>query len=329
VVGDALLDSYAHGQSRRICREAPVPVLEIERRDDAPGGAANAAVNAAALGASVRLLSVTGDDPAAARLRSAQHARGLAADGLLPDRARRTLVKERLVAGGQILLRVDEGDAGPIRATAERALLGRLERAWPETDAVLLSDYGYGTLAAALLQTVRRLQVEEPRLLVVDARELRRFRALGANAVKPNADEASALLGHQLPEDTAARVAFLRHRGHALLRLAGAPVAAVTLDRAGALILERDGSVLAVHRTHGRPCSAARATGAGDSFASAFALGLAAGGSVRAAAELATAAANVVVGKDGTATCSAAELRASLDGGRLQRRPVAAEVLVQ
>jgi len=91
VVGEGMLDAYLHGTSGRLCREAPVPIVAVEGRVDLPGGAANAAVNARALGARVSMLSVVGDDAEGAPLRAALAARGVDVTPVLVDPGRRTL----------------------------------------------------------------------------------------------------------------------------------------------------------------------------------------------------------------------------------------------
>ena len=115
VVGDAMLDEYVRGTVRRISQEAPVPVLDLERIDHGPGGAANAAANAAGLGAEALLVAVAGEDEAAPLLRAALAARGVKAS-LLADPSRPTTRKTRIVAQGQQLARVDREERSPRRS---------------------------------------------------------------------------------------------------------------------------------------------------------------------------------------------------------------------
>src|ERR687888_50607 len=151
VIGEAMLDAYLEGSSSRICQEAPVPVVALSRRLDAPGGAANTAVNLQALGGRARLLSVVGDDHEAGLLRRALADRGLSTDDLLSRPGRRTLAKHRVVAASQLLLRFDQGNTEPIDPDSERALIERLAEHFPHCDAIVVSDYGYGVLTPRII----------------------------------------------------------------------------------------------------------------------------------------------------------------------------------
>src|SRR4051795_6442753 len=105
VVGDLLLDEYLHGGAARVAREAPVPAVTVTRTEAVPGGAGNLAANVAALGARVRLLGVVGDDEAGHRLREALQSSGIDDASVVTEPGRRTIVKRRLVAEGQLIAR--------------------------------------------------------------------------------------------------------------------------------------------------------------------------------------------------------------------------------
>ena len=172
-----------------------------------------------------------------------------------------------------------------------------------------MSDYGYGVVTSAVIDAVAGLQKQMPRTLIVDARDLSRHQRVSATAVKPNYGEACRLLGERERSEPRSRAAQMASQGPRLLELTGARIAAVTLDTEGAFIFERGRPP---YRTYARPQNHSRCAGAGDTFVSALALALAAGAGTPAASELASAAAAVVVAKDGTSACSADELRASL-----------------
>jgi D-beta-D-heptose 7-phosphate kinase/D-beta-D-heptose 1-phosphate adenosyltransferase len=306
VVGEAMLDSYWEGSTGRFCPEAPVPVVALHARRDLPGGAANTAANARALGASVTLLSVVGKDAEGATLRQALGERGVATDPLLSHPERRTLTKQRVLAAGQLLLRLDQGSTGPLDAATERALIAALAGLFPRCDAVILSDYGYGILAPAVIRALADLQARWPKVVVADSRRLAAFHKLGVSAVKPNYAEAQELLGAVTLPELPDRAAALMPHGDRLLERTGAQAVVVTLDREGALVFERGRPP---QRSYAPPARQAFVAGAGDTFAAALALSLAAGAPAAAATELASAAAAVVVGKERTAACSAGELR--------------------
>ncbi len=311
VVGDAMLDVYLEGTADRLCREAPVPVVRLGDRTDLPGGAANTALNVCELGARVRLVSVTGRDREGETLRSALDAKGVDTGFLVTAEDRRTLSLHRLFGGSQLLLRYDEGDADAVGADAEAQVIARLDSALEGADAVIVSDYGYGVMTPAVVQALADHQARDPRLVVVDSKHPARFRPLRPTAVKPNWTEALQLLGAGELDGVSERAGGIAAEGDRILELTGADIAAVTLDAEGAIVFERGRPP---HRTYADVTRNSGSTGAGDTFVSALTLGLAAGAHTPAAAEMASAAAAVVVGKDRTAACTASDLRAYLTG---------------
>ena len=307
VIGDAMLDVYLHGTTNRLSREAPVPIVALERRDEAPGGCANTAANLKALGASVSVIAAIGDDEEGRRLCDTLTRRGIDCSGLVTAAGWQTLTKTRVLASGQMMLRFDQGGSRPLAADVVGQLRQRLEQTYAAADVVIVSDYGYGVLAEEVMQALARLHAASSRVLVVDGKDPWRYRDLHPTAIKPNYEEAVRVLG-PLPPRTAQRSEAVAVLGDAILAASGADIAAVTLDSEGALIFE---SGRPPYRTYARPTSDTRAAGAGDTFVAALGLALGAGADTPAAAELASAAANVVVCQDGTTTCSAEELAES------------------
>lgn len=309
VLGEAMLDCYLHGQSERLCREAPVPVVDVREQVYEPGGAANTAVNVHSLGAQVSFISVTGRDRAG-RIVCRELARhGLATRHLIRHPQRRTLCKSRVAAGSQLLLRFDEGDTGRVDGETEERMLRHLRHLLPDCDALILSDYGYGILTPRIIRAISAWQRKEARLLAVDAKALNLYRDCGVTVAKPNYQECAHLLGlSPLAEhgDRTAQVAAYREQ---ILSQTGAQLVAVTLDQDGALLLERDHPN---YRTYAQPRPNSQAAGAGDTFLSAMTLALAAGAPPHMAAEIASAAAAIVVARDGTSAPTAAELRGCL-----------------
>jgi D-beta-D-heptose 7-phosphate kinase/D-beta-D-heptose 1-phosphate adenosyltransferase len=312
VIGEAMLDAFLNGPSTRLCQEAPVPVVAVAARRDVPGGAANTAANVRALGGRAVLLSVVGDDAEATILSKALAARDVDPGDLVVQSGRRTLAKQRVSAAGHLLVRFDQGDGDAVSAATERQLIDRLRGHWHDVDGVLISDYQYGILTPAVVEALVELQAVHPKLLAVDARTLTRYRQLRPMLVKPNFQEALRLLGRAEPVDRPDRADAALGLGADVLERTGARIAAITLDADGAVVCERGQPA---YRTYAHPCPHPQPAGAGDTYITAFLLGLAADLHTPAAAELAAAAAGVVVGHDTTTTCTPAELRAALVGG--------------
>jgi D-beta-D-heptose 7-phosphate kinase/D-beta-D-heptose 1-phosphate adenosyltransferase len=312
VLGEAMLDCYLDGASTRLCREAPVPIVDVATRVDTPGGAANTALNLAALGASTKLISAVGDDREGDQVREALTAGGVDASCVLPAVGRNTLAKHRVMASSQLLVRFDQGDIAPIDGDAELTLINQLRAQFAEHDALVISDYGYGVITPGVLSAIGGLQRRTPRLIIVDSRDLPRFRGLRPAAVKPNYDEAMRLLGIERAATTDSRAAQVERHAERLLDITGAQLAAVTLDSDGAILAERGAPA---YRTYATAQANSRAAGAGDTFVAALTAALAASGGTTDAAEIASAAASVVVAKPGTSACSARELRDALGSG--------------
>ncbi|MCW2952292.1 MAG: D-glycero-beta-D-manno-heptose 1-phosphate adenylyltransferase [Conexibacter sp.] len=306
VVGDVIYDAYLDGPATRLCREGPVPVVAIADRREAAGGAANVAVNLAALGARVELFAVIGDDDAGACVLEIARRHGVGTDGVLVSSRRRTCAKLRVLAGGQILVRYDEGTETPPAPEEQQRLLRALAGGLARADAVVLSDYRAGVVTDRLIESVARHGRGVP--LVVDGRDPRRFRAARPAICTPSFSEAAPLAGPSALT-AADRAGVIAASAERILAETGADVAVVTLDRDGAVVLEAGRPARRVVREAVPERSSA---GAGDTFTAALALAAVAGTDPMTAAVVAAAAAEVVVAKRGTATCSPAELRLRL-----------------
>lgn len=321
LVGDLVADEYVYGETDRVSREAPVPVVRFESSEIKPGGAANAAANLAALGVRVRTVGVVGADAAGRGLVDALSRAGAEVDGTLVIRGRQTETKTRILAGGrsttrQQMLRVDRSDPAPLSAAARRRLLAALDEACRGADALLVSDYGGGLFDMELIEKVRDIAQRMP--VCVDSRH--RIRAFtGVTLVKPNEPELIAAAGGVLGDDRAFE------RGcRKLLSELEVRALVVTRGRQGMWLLcpgERTVRIPA----HG-PAEAVDVTGAGDTVLASLTAALASGTSFEEAMRLSNVAASVVVQKPGTATCTAAELLAASGErkGRLHRSRSAA-----
>ena len=313
VIGEAMLDGYLEGYSDRLCPEAPVPIVTVTNRLYVPGGAANTAVNVRSLGGRVTFISVIGDDWEGDKLQLALSERDVSTKHIFIQLNRQTLTKQRVTASSQILVRFDSGTTNPIDAHTEQVLIDELERTFPECDAAIVSDYGYGILTEKVIDALAKLQRRYQRILVVDSKNLTAYRHLDLTAVKPNYDQVLQLLA--IPPNPPllrqnkggiSRAEQITPYAEKLLDLTGAKIAAVTLDAEGAIIFEHN---LPPHRTYTQPTIPARTTGAADTFSCALALALAAGAATPEAADFASAAAAVAISIDGTTACSAEELQ--------------------
>ncbi len=311
VVGEAMLDVYLDGHATGLSREAPAPVVALRERRHAPGGAANTAANLAALGATVQLVSVVGDDAEGALLVQALQDAGVDTSAMCCRRGAATIAKQRIVADGQIVARLDQGGSEPPDRATEDALAVALVIGAEGVDAVVVSDNGAGLLTPHLRQAVADTRIDGPGLLVVDARDPGSYRVAAPSVVKPNYDEAVRLLGARHLASGPARAEQIQAGSEALLAGTGARLVCVTLDAEGALLLEAGQPP---YRTYARASANPRVSGAGDTFVSALTLALAAGGAPRAAVELAGGAAGLVVAEAGTTTCAASALRHHVAG---------------
>ncbi len=305
VVGDLMLDEYLWGQVNRISPEAPVPVVEVQRRSFTAGGAANTAANVASLGGRAIVAGIVGEDAPGGRIRDLMSGLGIDTSAIVVDATRPTTTKTRVIAHSQQMVRIDHEQPGALSAAAEGELLSRLEALLPRVRAAVISDYGKGVITPGLCQRFIAAARAAGVPVVVDPKgtDYRKYR--GATVVKPNQLETGKVFNRDLR--TAAEV---EQAGRELLEFLGAGSSVlVTRGAHGMTLLEAGRPTVHV------PAQAREVydvTGAGDTVAGALALTLAVGGTLEAACQLASLAAAVVVGKVGTATCGLAELEETL-----------------
>jgi D-beta-D-heptose 7-phosphate kinase / D-beta-D-heptose 1-phosphate adenosyltransferase len=310
VIGDAMLDVYLRGHAARLCQEAAVPVVDFDERTELPGGAANTALNLRALGAKVSLLSVVGRDRAGRQLCKTLTRQGVDTRNVLMHPQRKTLMKQRVIAGSQLVVRLDQGDSGPLLDCDQRALATRLAGIWSKYDAVVLSDYDYGVISPQIIEELSELSRRWSRTIIGDSKRLDRLRSVHFSAVKPNYSQAVELL--KAPQlQGAPRVDQMSRLGGYIFELLDTDLVALTLDQDGALVFQSGRPPL---RTFTEPNPQTHAAGAGDTYVAAMTLALACGGDAAAAAAVSAASAAIVVGKDGTSCCTAQELKNRLAG---------------
>jgi rfaE bifunctional protein kinase chain/domain len=310
VVGDVMLDRFLWGKVSRISPEAPVPVVEINRESLFPGGAANVARNLRALGSSVSILGVLGDDDTGEDLRELLDQQGVNTDGLVVDPNRPTTLKTRIVAHGQQVVRFDREQRGDLPPQIERKVLEHFESRLENVSAVIFEDYAKGLLSQRLLNAMQRLAHQAHKITAADPNSRSRIRYSGLTAVTPNRSEAFAAAGlpHVEPAEDVLHDEALLRVGQTLLRMWKPRNLLVTLGEHGMCLFRPD------KKPHHIPTVAQEVfdvSGAGDTVIATLVLALAAKADAVDAAEISNHAAGVVVGKVGTATCSPDELIAS------------------
>ncbi|MGH8505657.1 MAG: bifunctional D-glycero-beta-D-manno-heptose-7-phosphate kinase/D-glycero-beta-D-manno-heptose 1-phosphate adenylyltransferase HldE, partial [Stenotrophobium sp.] len=297
VAGDVMLDRYWGGATTRISPEAPVPVVQVRNSETRPGGAANVALNVAALGVKTHLLGVVGQDEAADLLRIGLDEKGIAAD-FVQTAGLPTIAKLRIMSRNQQLIRLDFEESLSVAGAFDRETYqARYKLALMDSDVVVLSDYGKGTLSdvQALIQQAR--VQSKPVLVDPKGSDYRIYR--GATLLTPNMSEFEAVVGKCADE------AEIVIKGEQLR---------AELDLSALLITRSEHGMTLIQSGHAPlhlPTEAREVydvTGAGDTVIATLGAALAAGQELAHACRLANLAAGIVVGKIGTATVSLAEL---------------------
>lgn len=300
VLGDAMLDEYVWGTATRVSQEAPVLVVRSREVSHVPGGAANVLHCLQALDVAAGLVAVVGRDHPAENLHRLLESLGVEPLHLLPDAARQTTVKTRVVAQGQQVLRIDHETTTPLAEPIADELLTRLAAGLETCDSLLLSDYDKGVLTGETIPRVLAAARAAGALVGVNAKPRWAAAYRGVDLLTVNRAEASAIADTEVDDLDSA--------------LAVAGPLAERLDCGLLLItLGPDGAVYAARGEAPRhlaavPVEVADPSGAGDTTLAAAHLALCAGASPAEAVELAMFAAGVVVRKLGVATASRAEI---------------------
>jgi D-beta-D-heptose 7-phosphate kinase / D-beta-D-heptose 1-phosphate adenosyltransferase len=296
VVGDFMLDVLVYGNVDRLANDAPVPILHVQRTEHRPGGSANVALDLIAMRGKVHTLGITGSDDAATKLRASLEASGITASGLIADPSRPTTVKRSLIGlaqhrHAQKMFRIDEESTEPIDAAIAGKLLAHARSIMHQIDVVCLEDYNKGVCTPNLCQGLIALAREFGKPVLVDPASISDYtKYRGASAITPNRTEAEKAAGRKLP-DTAPPEAYAPLAEH-LQQALDLDAAIITLDKSGALFLERDGEPRAV------PTFARQVydvTGAGDMVLAALAAARANGLDYFASVRFANAAAGLEV----------------------------------
>lgn len=306
VLGDLIADEFIYGEISRVSREAPVLILCHRDRTIVPGGAGNAIYNLADLGVNVLPVGVIGDDEAGRALLHSFRQKHISVTGIRRIKGRSTVTKTRILAGmahspRQQVIRVDREPETPLDRAAVHELIFQSRGYIRASDALLLSDYGYGAATPEIFNSIRARASLSGIPITVDSR-YRLLAYSGITAATPNEAELEDALRIRIGNDAE----HLMTAGKAVLQKMKLQSLVVTRGRDGMVLFPRGSKAVSI------PISGsdevADVTGAGDTVIATFTAALAAGADPESAARLANYAGGIVVMKRGTATVSRAEL---------------------
>lgn len=311
VVGDLILDRYIWGKVERISPEAPVPVVEMTALEDRLGGAGNVASNLIGLGCKVALCGFVGDDEDGKQLLSLIAKAGIEPDGMIIDKSRPTVLKTRVIAHSQQVVRIDRERKAAPTAAVQEAFAALVEAKLPEARVIVLSDYGKGTLSEPLAKRLEAAQKDgritlERCPLVVDPHPRSYSLYRGMTVAKPNRKEAESAIGKSITTPEQARGAAKE-----IMQKWNASLAMITLGEDGMVLLDAAHPEGVLIPTEAREVF--DVSGAGDTVTAVFSAALGAGASPVEAGVLANIAAGIVVSEVGTVAISADTLRARIE----------------
>jgi len=311
VLGDLVADEFIFGEISRVSREAPVLILKHRDRSLIPGGGANAICNLADLGVNVLPVGVVGDDEPGRLLIKAFRRKHIPVTGVFKDKGFTTVTKTRILAGmthtaRQQVVRVDrEPEAAPSRYLARELILAARKYA-RASEALLVSDYGYGSATPAILNAIREKGGLNGVPVTLDSRH-RMLEFSGVTAATPNEPEVEEVIGSRIGQDWSSLVSA----GEQIMKRMKLDSLVITRGRDGMVSFSRG------HKPLDIPIfgsdEVADVTGAGDTVIATFTAALAAGANTEEAAHLANYAGGIVVMKRGTATVSQRELRSAVE----------------
>ena len=306
IIGDLMIDSYTWGRVSRISPEAPVPVVNVIRRESRLGGAGNVVLNIASLGATAVICSVIGDDAPGRELQKIILDSNLSTEGLIVEPGRMTTVKERIIAGSQQVVRVDSETENSISLSSQQALLTLIKRSISDVDVIIFEDYDKGVLNDSLIQAVISMAKENNIPTVVDPKRKNFFAYKGATLFKPNLHELRDGLGLMPSDFDADHLAETVRKFKVSQEFTGV---FVTLSERGVYIdFENDQHLIPAHIRQISDVS-----GAGDTVISIAACVLALGGTTEQIAALANLGGGLVCESLGVVPINLALLRKEAD----------------
>ena len=302
VVGDLMLDRFVWGKVSRISPEAPVPIVKMERESFSPGGAGNVAANITSLGAEAKIIGVIGDDSEGRVLREILKNRQISASGgLIIDSSRPTITKTRIIATNQQLLRLDREEGNPLSRQVVKKIVKYLRENIGNASALLISDYGKGTITPSFLSALLGLAKRYKKLITVDPKVEHFSLYREVSLLTPNRQEAA--LGIMEPEPKTQKEILTL--GRKIKEKLKPQYLIITQGEGGMTIFEKK----RITHISAKTREVFDVTGAGDTVIGVATLALSTGATITESATIASFAAGVVVGKLGTATVSAEEIK--------------------
>ncbi|MFH1394716.1 MAG: D-glycero-beta-D-manno-heptose-7-phosphate kinase [Candidatus Omnitrophota bacterium] len=300
VIGDLLLDQFIWGEVSRISPEAPVPVVWVKRDGFMPGGACNVANNLASLGAEVSLVGIVGKDEKGGILKSLLEERKVGIEGIITDQNRPTILKTRVIAHHQQVVRIDREDISHVTGKHLAFIKDYVSQNIKKFDAVIIEDYGKGIITPSLLKIVVPIAKRYNKIVAVDPKENHFSYYKGIDVITPNHHEAAKAVGFDLNSDET-----FKKGGDKLLKKLRAKVILLTLGENGMMVCQKGKDPYKI------PTLAQEVfdvSGAGDTVIATYVLSAVSGGSPVLAAHIANCAAGIVVGKIGVAVVEQKEL---------------------
>jgi len=312
VIGDLMLDEFIWGNVRRISPEAPVPVVEVVRESSFPGGSANVARNLREFSRHVSVLGLIGVCSHAAQLRRLLAEHQINLDYLQEDPAYQTIVKTRIIAGHQQVVRVDREKKTALTSMQTDRVVSQVETLLPGLDAIIFEDYGKGLLQQDLVDRISASAKKTKTVLTVDPNPNNRLSWNSVTAITPNRSEAFSSAGKPWsdPVDPVEKDAVLFEVGKILLEKWGTQNLLITLGEQGMMLFRHGEDAFHIPT---RAQEVFDVSGAGDTAIALLTLALSAGATPVEAADISNHASGIVVGKLGTATVTPAELIESFE----------------
>lgn len=300
VIGDLMLDEFIWGEVTRISPEAPVPVVWVKKESFMPGGASNVANNLRSLGAEVHVVGVVGDDEHGAILRGELEQKGIRTEGILTDGSRPTILKTRVVAHHQQVVRIDKEKKERLSDAMIAEMTAYVKRIIKDVDAVIIEDYAKGVITPALLRKILPLARRYGKIISVDPKEEHFNYYKGITVITPNNHEAARAVGFEINGRET-----LKKAGTKLLSKLNCRMVLITLGENGMAVFQKNKPMKHIPTVAQEVFDV---SGAGDTVIASYTLSLASGADPIAAAHISNCAAGIVVGKVGIAVVAPEEL---------------------